>query len=211
MSRSVEQLARPRGDGDSEAGARIAAVGEADGGDAAGDQRERERAPAQVLRRREHAGGDVTPRDDGLLQPREDDVDALGAEAAAQRVVAAVFTGGGGEDALEVAGELAVEHDALDAKARALVPGQAPGFGRRRGLQAAVDRALLLLAQRAFALLLALFFDEGIGRRRQRRALRLGHRCRGGQHRHRPCMAPQKNGARFLEGLWPSSSPEHHR
>jgi hypothetical protein len=110
----------------------------------------------------------------------------------------------------------------LSSSARRRVSGGAAGCRRlstarsccwrsaRRGLQAAVDRALLLLAQRALALLSALFFDEGIGRRRQRRGLRLGHRCRGAQHRHRPCMAPQKNGARFLMGLWPATSPDHH-
>ena len=172
----VEQLAGGGGNG---AGQRRAArqrrrqhrVGrEADGRDAPGDHRQHQGAGGQVLRGGQHAGGDPAARNQGLLGTGQHHVDAGGAQAAVQRRVRSALArtrarvGQRRQDPLERLGALAHQRDAPDAKARALVVRDALDRGCRGTRQALVDAALVLLAQGALALLLALFFDEGLRR-----------------------------------------------
>ena len=94
---------------------------------------------------------------------RQDGVNALRAQAAAKGAVVALLACGFPQEPLEVFGVLALEHQAVDAKARGFGLRQASGGTLRRRGQPHIDGPLLLLAQRAFALLLALFLDEGLG------------------------------------------------
>jgi len=160
----VEQVAGHGGDGVAQGGGRGVAIGRTDGRDAPRHQGECERAASQVLRGGEHAGGDPTRFDQRLLQPREHGVDALRAEATADGVVVALVTRGRtpGEQPPERLGALAVERQAVDAKARGFGVGQARDGGLGVAREARVDRALLLISQRTLALLLAQLFDEGL-------------------------------------------------
>ncbi|MBB4223935.1 hypothetical protein GGD71_004726 [Variovorax guangxiensis] len=98
-----------------------------------------------------------------MLGAGEDYVDAGCAKAAAHRRIVATGAGQVSDGPLERFGLLTNQQHAVDAETRRLGFENALDRSRRRSLGALVDGAFVLLAQGAFALLLALLLNEGLG------------------------------------------------
>jgi hypothetical protein len=92
----VQEIAGTRGNGRGEQGGAAEQCGRrvrrrADGSDATGHERQRQRAGGEILRRSQHASGDPALGNDGLLSARKDHVDASRAQAAANRRIIALW------------------------------------------------------------------------------------------------------------------------
>lgn len=118
-----------------------------------GHHRQGQRAGIQILRCRQHAGGDIAPGDDRVLYALHHHVDALGAQAAsAGRIICGV---GRGQRPLEARRVLTLQHDVVHAYAGLFLRRQTIAPHVSAALKAHVGPAFLLLAQDAFTLLLA--------------------------------------------------------
>ena len=179
----VEQVASCRGEDVPGVSAFVAAVGETDGTDAAGDDFQSEHAVGEVLCFGQHARGNVAARDDGVLEAGHHEVDAPAAEAAPGRRVAC--TVGRGERPAEAACRV-VEPDFVDREARRLVLGNTLALRHKAWLQTHVWRRFQLLPLRPFAFLLALEFACGDF---ARSSLRVGGSRAGQQQRKQAGLA----------------------
>lgn len=169
----------------------MGALGETDLAERAGHHGQCQRAGSEVLRLGQHARGDEAALDDRVLYPRHHHVDAGGAQAAAERRIA--FDVGCGQRPLETVGLLAFQGDPVDHEAGCFVPGQPLWCGHRCVLQTCIGPGFKLLAQGAFALLLAkqLLIGGGQLLGMHRRA----DQCDGGGQRGQRGQRGQEQGA----------------
>ncbi len=149
----LEQVARSGRHGVSLGHARIGAVGKADCADPARNHGQRQGACVQVLWRNQDAGRHIALGDDRVLHAFHHHAHRLGTEATAGGGVG--FGVGGLQRPAKATGVIAVEHDAVDAETRRFVGRKRFRRCRLWCLQTHVWRLLLLLTQRALAILLA--------------------------------------------------------
>lgn len=161
----VQHLAFPDGERIGQAHLGRRAPPQPDAMHTAWHHRQHEAPAGEVLRRGEHAGGDVASFDDGVLQTGHHGGDALGAEAAAdggivaRRAVHRADQPCKGRQVIDT-----LELDLLNDKTRGLVVSQPLPARGRAGLQAHIRFALQGLALLRLPLLLQLTLDIRVHR-----------------------------------------------